>query len=104
MERQNYIIPVFVPHLGCPHDCIFCNQRSISGQQKPVTKEDVKNIVEEHLKNCNDDNLYKEIAFFGGSFTAIPIEEQEELLQVAYEYIKERKNRFNKNFYKTGLY
>lgn len=88
MEKQNYIIPVFVPHLGCPHDCIFCNQRSISGQQKPVTKEDVKNIVDEHLKNCEDRNIYKEIAFFGGSFTAIPKEQQEELLQVAYEYIR----------------
>ena len=40
--KKQYIIPIFVPHLGCPNDCIFCNQKSISGQAKQVTKEDVK--------------------------------------------------------------
>ena len=40
--KKQYIIPIFVPHLGCPNDCIFCNQKSISGQTKQVTKEDVK--------------------------------------------------------------
>ena len=39
--KKQYIIPIFVPHLGCPNDCIFCNQRSISGQQKMMTGEDV---------------------------------------------------------------
>ena len=48
--KKQYIIPIFVPHLGCPNDCIFCNQKSISGQTKQVTKEDVKKIIEEHLK------------------------------------------------------
>ena len=38
MKRQ-YIIPIFVPHLGCPNDCIFCNQKSISGQKNEMTKE-----------------------------------------------------------------
>ena len=38
------VCPIFVPHLGCPNDCTFCNQRKISGQQKNVTEEDVKNI------------------------------------------------------------
>ena len=41
MQNQ-YIIPIFVPHLGCPNDCVFCNQRSISGQKKQVTGEEVK--------------------------------------------------------------
>ena len=44
--KKQYIIPIFVPHLGCPNDCVFCNQKSISGQTKQVTKEDVKNIIE----------------------------------------------------------
>ena len=39
---KEYVIPVFVPHLGCPNDCIFCNQKSISGQKKKLTKEDAK--------------------------------------------------------------
>ena len=90
MKRQ-YIIPIFVPHLGCPNDCIFCNQKSISGQKKNVTKEEAKEIIDNYLKNIKDEEAQVEIAFFGGSFTAIEKEKQEELLQVAYEYIKERK-------------
>ena len=45
MKRQ-YIIPIFVPHLGCPNDCIFCNQKSISGQKKTTTKEEAKQTIE----------------------------------------------------------
>ena len=41
-EKQQYIIPIFVPHLGCPNDCTFCNQKSISGQTKKVKKREVK--------------------------------------------------------------
>ena len=48
-EKQKYIIPIFVPHLGCPNDCIFCNQKSISGQTKKVTKREVKETIEEYL-------------------------------------------------------
>ncbi|MDO5555351.1 MAG: radical SAM protein [Clostridia bacterium] len=90
-EKQQYIIPIFVPHLGCPNDCTFCNQRSISGQVKKVTEAEVKEIIEEHLKTFKDENSYCEIAFFGGSFTGIEKEKQEELLKVAYEYIKSKK-------------
>ena len=90
MKRQ-YIIPIFVPHLGCPNDCIFCNQKSISGQKKSVTKEEAKEIIDNYLKSIKDEEAQIEIAFFGGSFTAIEKEKQEELLQVAYEYIKDGK-------------
>lgn len=88
--KKQYIIPIFVPHLGCPNDCVFCNQKSISGQTKQVTKEDVKNIIEEHLKYIKKDSKV-EVAFFGGSFTGIEEAKQEELLAAAYEYIKQKK-------------
>lgn len=88
--KKQYIIPIFVPHLGCPNDCVFCNQKSISGQAKQVTKEDVKNIIEEHLKYIKKDSKV-EVAFFGGSFTGIEEAKQEELLSAAYEYIKQKK-------------
>ena len=88
--KKQYIIPIFVPHLGCPNDCVFCNQKSISGQTKQVTKEDVKNIIEEHLKYIKKDSKV-EVAFFGGSFTGIEEAKQEELLSTAYEYIKQKK-------------
>ena len=86
--KKEYIIPIFVPHLGCPNDCIFCNQKSISGQKKNITKEDTKKTIDYFLKNIKDKDAKKEIAFFGGSFTGIEENIQEELLQIAYEYIK----------------
>lgn len=86
--KKEYVIPVFVPHLGCPNDCIFCNQKSISGQKKNITKEEAKKTIEDYLDNIKDKDGKKEIAFFGGSFTGIDENIQEDLLQVAYEYIK----------------
>ena len=81
------IIPIFVPHRGCPHDCIFCNQKRITGVSTDVTSEDVRNIIEEYLTTIDKDASV-EIAFFGGSFTAIDVEIQESLLSVAKEYVE----------------
>ena len=89
--KKQYIIPIFVPHLGCPNDCTFCNQKKISGQTKPMTAKKAKEQIEYYLDSFEDDAQDIEIAFFGGSFTAIEREKQEELLQVAYEYIKDKK-------------
>ena len=89
--KKQYVIPVFVPHLGCPNDCIFCNQRSISGQQKMITGEDVRKTIDFYLDNIKDREAKKEVAFFGGSFTGIEEEKQEEFLKIAYEYIKQGK-------------
>ena len=86
--KKEYIIPIFVPNLGCPNDCTFCNQKKISGEQKQVTADDVRKTVEYYLSNFKDESKYVEIAFFGGSFTAIEEERQEELLQVASEFVK----------------
>ncbi|MBO5005500.1 MAG: radical SAM protein [Clostridia bacterium] len=89
--KKEYIIPIFVPHLGCPNSCTFCNQKTISGQSKQVTAKDVRDTIEYYLSNFKDNNKYVEVAFFGGSFTGIEEEVQEELLQTAFEYIKRKK-------------
>ena len=89
--KKQYIIPIFVPHLGCPNDCTFCNQTKISGQQKQVTANDVRDTIDYYLSNFKEKNTYKEVAFFGGSFTGIDVEKQNELLSAAYDYIKEKK-------------
>lgn len=80
------IIPIFVPHRGCPHDCIFCNQKKITGVSTDITSEDVRNIIEEYLTTIDKDASI-EIAFFGGSFTAIDMNIQRNLLSVAKEYV-----------------
>ncbi|GAA0708391.1 radical SAM protein [Paraclostridium ghonii] len=80
------IIPIFVPHRGCPHDCIFCNQKKITGVSTDITSENVRNIIEEYLTTIDKDASI-EIAFFGGSFTAIDMDIQRGLLSVAKEYV-----------------
>ena len=81
------IIPVFIPHVGCPHDCVFCNQKKITARSGDVTPEDVRNTIEEYLSTISKMNLETvEIAFFGGSFTGIPMEDQQAFLTIAKEY------------------
>ncbi len=89
--KKQYIIPIFVPHLGCPNDCTFCNQKKISGQLKNVTEQDVRDTIEFYLSNFKEKDAYKEVAFYGGSFTGIDVELQEKLLSSVYDYIKEKK-------------
>ena len=89
--KKEYVIPIFVPHLGCPQDCTFCNQKKISGQTKMITASDVKQTIQEYLNIFKYKDRYVEVAFFGGSFTGIEVEKQEELLGAAYEFIKQKK-------------
>jgi histone acetyltransferase (RNA polymerase elongator complex component) len=85
--KRHYIIPIFVSHRGCPHDCIFCNQKKITGQGGDVSGQDVKNKIEEYLETIPKENSVIELAFYGGSFTAIPIDQQQELLEAVQPYI-----------------
>ena len=84
MRKVN--IPIFVPHLGCPHGCVFCNQRRITGQTDAVTPDMARKIVEQALHTIDRENTCVEIAFFGGSFTAIPLSEQEAFLRAVEPY------------------
>ncbi|MBO5060293.1 MAG: radical SAM protein [Clostridia bacterium] len=86
-----YNIPIFVPHEGCPFDCSFCNQRRITGMDTSITKEQISEIIEEHLKTLPESGRYVEAAFFGGSFTGISPEKQCEFLETAYKYVKNKK-------------
>ncbi|MDA8211565.1 MAG: radical SAM protein [Clostridia bacterium] len=84
MPKMHYIIPVFVPHAGCPHQCVFCNQKHISGRRAVPTGEEVEGQIKEYLQTIGDPaGKTVEVAFFGGSFTAIPEELQQELLAPA---------------------
>ena len=78
MTPRRRILPIFVPHAGCPNDCVFCNQKRISGSLLPASAETVRIAVSTLAPGSG-----YELAFYGGSFTAIPETEQEVLLAAA---------------------
>lgn len=83
--KKHVNIPIFIPHLGCPNNCVFCNQRSISGRQS-FDPSEVTGQIESVLATLGEDTE-REIAFFGGSFTGIDRELMIYLLEVAKGYI-----------------
>lgn len=84
MKHAN--ISLFVPHMGCPHQCSFCNQKTISGSVKELTPDDVTATLESAIAD-GIDSENTEIAFFGGSFTAIPRDYMISLLEAAKPFI-----------------
>jgi len=88
---MHFNIPVFIPHLGCPFQCIYCNQKYISGTTKPPDVEEVHAIILQKLSTIDSKNAIVEVAFFGGSFTCISKPEQEKYLQAVQPYIRDKK-------------
>ena len=84
MSARESIIPIFVPHLGCPNDCVFSNKRRISSSQQTATAEEVKKAIEKAAALLPP-GAKRQLAFYGGSFTAIPVPEQLSLLAAAKE-------------------
>ncbi|HHU64352.1 MAG TPA: radical SAM protein [Clostridiales bacterium] len=89
--KNRYIIPVFIPHFGCTNDCVFCNQRKITSvNDEWVTAEYIKERIRHYLDiYARVDRNNMEIAFYGGSFTALSIEKQREILYAAREFIEQ---------------
>ena len=87
MNKRHYIIPIFISHIGCPHQCVFCNQDKIAKEvENEVKAKDVRDTVNEYLETIDHNNSTVEVSFFGGTFTAIDVNKKKELLAVAKEY------------------
>ena len=80
MKKRHINVPVFIPHLGCPNNCTFCNQKTISGVKK-FEAESVIPIIDEALSTVSENDT-AEIAYFGGSFTGIDRNLMENLLSI----------------------
>lgn len=92
MTKRNYIIPIFIPHMGCKNNCVFCNQRFITKNLNPMTLEDVDLNIRTNLDFLKDKNNI-EVAFYGGSFTGINKKDMINYLELVNEYIN--KNLIN---------
>ena len=89
--KKHAIIPIFIPHQGCPNNCVFCNQKAITARQPDASREEIEHTIETWLSTLIGRPGLEtiEIAFYGGSFTGIPMARQSEYLKIAASY-KER--------------
>jgi len=85
---KHYNIPIFIPHLGCPFKCIFCNQRNIAQEEPAPDAAKVNIMVEDALKTIPEGRSEVEVAFFGGSFTAIDKYLQKDYLQAVRPFLE----------------
>ncbi len=84
---KHFTIPIFIPELACPFQCVFCDQRKISGSIKTPDLEEVDKIILNYLSTLPTEKAEIEIGFFGGNFTGIPESEQRAFLNVAQKYV-----------------
>ncbi|MGE5174265.1 MAG: elongator complex protein 3 [Betaproteobacteria bacterium] len=86
------IIPFFIPHYGCPHQCVFCNQKNIIGRNHPEEITTIPDKINHYLTTCGSSKPVQ-IAFYGGSFTALPLETQKAYLGTVRPFIQTGKIR-----------
>lgn len=88
--KKHSNIPIFIPELACPHQCVFCDQEKISGAYSIPQPANIKVIVERYLETIPENRTIN-IAFFGGSFTGLSVDLQEQYLKEAFWFIKNGK-------------
>jgi histone acetyltransferase (RNA polymerase elongator complex component) len=90
--RRPFIIPIFLPHAGCPHQCVFCNQTSITGVRRDmVSPENVERQILEFLEYKGNDHRPVQVAFYGGNFLGLEKDYIECLLNVSAKFVKNKK-------------
>ena len=87
VPMRHYNIPVFIPELACPNQCVYCNQQKITGKDHFPDAGEADRIIERHLRTLPLTRRKVEIAFFGGNFTGIPLAMQREYLDTASRWM-----------------
>ena len=84
---KSLVIPVFIPHRGCPHQCLFCNQNVITGQTAEVFPQEIEKTITTWLARSRS-RARVQVAFYGGSFTCLPEERQVKMLRVVQPFLR----------------
>ncbi len=91
-SAKPFIIPIFIPHSGCPHQCVFCNQRAITGTSGVLPAEsEVRAMVDKFLGYKRKNRFPTEISFYGGNFLGLAPDRIQRLLDLAMPYVESRK-------------
>jgi histone acetyltransferase (RNA polymerase elongator complex component) len=90
INRRPFIVPVFIPHAGCPHRCVFCNQSVTTGQKNPFPSEnDISQTILQFLSFRRKTRPWTEISFYGGNFLGLAPERVEHLLSIASRFVEQ---------------
>lgn len=90
VKNKPLIIPVFIPHMGCPHRCVFCDQTSITGHRDGgVSPQQVREQISEFLSLELKNRGPVEVAFYGGNFLGLPTAYKKSLLDVAQGFVED---------------
>lgn len=90
MKLKHYTIPIFIPELACPFQCVFCNQRKITGVDLIPDDKGIIQSIDEHLLSFKETERIVEVGFFGGSFTGIPVQQQKHYLDLVQPFLEDR--------------
>ncbi len=84
------VIPIFIPHLGCPHQCLFCNQRTVTGAATVMPDAgDIRSTVEKYLRYKGPGRSHSEISFYGGNFLGLSAKQTDRLLTDVAPFVAE---------------
>jgi len=85
-----FVIPLFIPHMGCPNRCVFCDQNTIvGGGQKPPSPSEAAEAIQRFLVFKTGERSSSEVAFYGGNFLGLQIDYRNALLAVAQRFVDE---------------
>ena len=90
MTKRHYNIPIFIPELACPFQCVYCDQKKITGQDNVLSDEEILSNIESHLSSFKSEHREVQVAFFGGTFTGLDVVEQEYYLKLIQPFIQAR--------------
>ncbi len=91
-KQSPFIVPVFIPHAGCPHRCVFCNQNATTGQETALPSVSaIRDAIDTYLGYRRDPARLTEISFYGGNFLGLPAEQIQLLLATAAAYVRSGK-------------
>ena len=85
-SHKSLVIPIFIPHRGCPHQCLFCNQNAITGRTADDVPLEIEKTITTWLARSRK-RTRVQVAFYGGSFTCLPEEKQEQMLRVVQPFL-----------------
>ena len=87
--QKPFIIPVFIPHSGCPHRCAFCNQETITGEKRLIPPlENLRADIDRYLRYKGARRTFSQVAFYGGNFLGLTPDRIRFLLEAVQPFVQ----------------